>query len=257
MRSAGLTQVQHYTGTGFVAGAAKYWNGTAWVAANAEYNSDIFCVKTWLNHASGVGARNGASSHTIGGASASAGCVLPFVPAAGSLLVALVAGAVTNTSSGWVEREQPVNSNELSLFTKTASGNDFLTVTHNGSNYPINWAVYEFAAGSTYTKSIGVTASTDVFPALGGLPGTQQFVLAAYCRGFPPSGSVTGGSTVTSPWVEDSDSLTPNGPTDNNYLYVFHQPGVTAISVTPVFTKGIAGTMNTDRQKIVAAFTLT
>ena len=223
---------------------------------------------TWLNRNTGVGVRNGTTTHTLGHSTAatspSPGCALNFLPAAGNLLVVVVAGAVTHTSSGagagsgWTERQQPVNSAELSLFTKTAVGNDFLTLTHNGSNYPMAWVVYEFAAGSSYTNSASESANDDTFPALSGLPSSAKFILAAFANTISAAGAVTTGSTVSSPWVEDFESATAdNGVTDGIYLYVFHQEDFTGTSVTPVFTKVLSGgNPSADRQKIAAAFSI-
>jgi hypothetical protein len=232
------------------------------LATNA-HSTALNIGNSWHNLDSGFGARNGTNTHTIGGSAPSPGCALGFVPTVGRLLVVFVAGPVTHTSSGtgagsgWVEREQPVNSNELSMFTKVASGDDFLTVTHNGTDYPINWVFYEFPAGSTYTMSTSYTSSDDVWTAFTGLPGDPpQFVVAAYCHGFPANGVLSGCTTATAPWVEDSDSMSVGGPTGNNYLFTFHLQGVTAVSTTPTASTSLTGTMNTDRQKIVAAFTL-
>ena len=225
-------------------------------------------MATWLNRNTGVGVRNGTTTHTLGHSTAatspSPGCALNFLPAAGNLLVVVVAGAVTHTSSGagagsgWTERQQPVNSAELSLFTKTAVGNDFLTLTHNGSNYPMAWVVYEFAAGSSYTNSASESANDDTFPALSGLPSSAKFILAAFANTISAAGAVTTGSTVSSPWVEDFESATAdNGVTDGIYLYVFHQEDFTGTSVTPVFTKVLSGgNPSADRQKIAAAFSI-
>src|SRR4029077_8292743 len=129
-------------------------------------------------------------------------------------------------------------------------------LTHKGSNYALAWVVYEFSAGSSYTNSASESANDDTFPVLSGLPGTEQFILAAYCRTVL-SGSPTGGSTVAFPWVEDFDSITPRVGTPGVYLYVFHQQNFTGTSVTPTFTFGVSGgTMSTDRQKITAAFSI-
>ena len=217
-------------------------------------------MPAWSNLSTGVGDRNGTTTHTIGHSSAatapSTNCALNFMPTAGTLLVVIVAASVTHTSSGtgagsgWTKQQGPVNAAELGLFTKTAVGNDFLTLTHNTANYPMAWAVYAFPYGSRYTNSAGATANSDVFPLLGSLPGTPpQYVIAAFC-GAMIAALVGSGSTCAAPWTEVFDSITIDGVTDGIYLYVFDQPAVTATSLTPTFTNGVSGGMPTNRQKI-------
>ena len=126
--------------------------------------------ETWIAKTEGTAARNGTSDHTIN-----------FTPAAsGSLLVAVLGGSVTNTmvTMGWTKQLGPVFSTELSVFTKTATaGESSLQVTHNGPNYPVEYVVYEFPAGSSYYAGVG-QANGGVFPTLGGLPGSNITVFA-------------------------------------------------------------------------------
>lgn len=220
---------------------------------------------TYQNLSSGVGTRNGTTTHTIGHSTAAtapdAGCDLGFVPTIGRLLVVVVAAGSTHTSigtgagSGWTERQAPLGDAELSLFTKNAVGNDFITLT-GSSNFPLAWEAYEFPAGSTYTNSSSETANDDTFPVLESLPGTSQFVIAAYAR-VVGAGTPTGGSTVSAPWVESFDSITGDAATDGIYFYTFNQIGFTGTSETPVFTYGVTGgTVSVNRQKVVAAFSV-
>lgn len=219
----------------------------------------------WVNKNQGTAARNGTSAHTIGASGAavtpSSGCVLNFTPTAGRAIAVFVAGSVTHTSSGsgagsgWTERQQPVDSAELSLFTKdSAAGNDFLTLTHNGPDYPIAWCWIEFPAGTTYTTSTGATGTPLTYPALTGLPGTDQVVFAAFCAGVTHTTGTLPSGTVSAPWVEDADLATFRIGTDGAFLYVQHQLNVTAISITPTFTFTPGSSPQGDRQKIVAAW---
>lgn len=201
----------------------------------------------WLNRTNGVAPANGTTSHTIS---------FGFTPATGSLLVFVVFGGVTHTNTGgWTERAQPVSSAELSLFTKDSTGETSITLTHNGSNYPVAWAAYEFPAGSTYTKVASANATNDTFPALTALPGTEQVILAFFGRNdtFASASAAWGGT-----WTEDSDTYTASV---SGYALLFttaHQLNVTATSITPTLTPtyGSGGGTNSDREKIVAAFTV-
>lgn len=200
----------------------------------------------WLNAGSGVADRNGTTSHTI---------PFGFTSTTGSLLVFVVFGAVTHAASGWDEQLQPVSSGELSVFTKTSVGDSDITVTHNGSNFPVLWAVYELPAGSSYTSGTSSTASSDAYPALSGLPGTEQVIVAARGR-VAGSVSETSASTAWSaPWVEDADLFTAFSTTDGGHLTVAHQINVTSSSVTPTDTPTYGGTWVTpDREAVTVAF---
>lgn len=127
--------------------------------------------QTWITRTEGTAARNGTYDHTIN-----------FTPAAaGSLLVAVVGGPVTHTmvTAGWTKQLGPIDSTELAVFTKTAGAGELsFQLTHNGANYPVEYAVYEFAAGSSYYAGASIQ-STGPFPTLSGLPGTRITVLAA------------------------------------------------------------------------------
>lgn len=201
----------------------------------------------WLNKSSGVAARNGTTSHTI---------PFGFTSTSGSFLVVVVFGAVTHAVTGWTERLQPVSSGELSVFTKTSAGDSSIVVTHNGSNYPVGWVAFEFPAGAAYTAGIGSTPSADTFPALTGLPGTAQVVIAARGRNSSDQSS-TASSVWTAPWVEDFDQSDPRGGTpvtDGMYLTVGHQLNVTSTSITPVATPTYGGTQSVaDREHVVFA----
>lgn len=222
-------------------------------------------VPTYDQFNSGVAARNGTAIHTIGHSTAatapSSGCELSFVPATGSLLAAIMISEATHTStgtgpgSGWVKQEGPATSAEMALFTKVAVGNDFLTITQNGSNYGPAWVVYAFPPGSSYVDSVSESVNSNAFPNFPSLPGTGQFIVSAFGFGIYGGAVPTGGSTVSDPWVEASDSITGFSTTSGQYLYIFHQPQFNGTSITPTFTYGVTGgTQRPERQKIIAAF---
>lgn len=125
---------------------------------------------SWVNMTEGTAARNGTASHTIN-----------FTPAAaGSLLIAVMAGAVTHTAAtpGWTKQLNATVFTEIALFSMTAAGGESsLQVTHNGSNYPVEWVVYEFPAGSTFAG--GNAVNSGPFTPLSGLSGTNTTVFAA------------------------------------------------------------------------------
>lgn len=201
----------------------------------------------WVNKASGTATRNGTSSHTVS---------FGFTSTAGNMLVFICFGAVTHTEAGstWTERAQPVSSGELSMFTKTSTGETSITINHNGSNYPMLWVAYEFLAGTSFTGVTDSNSSSETFPTLSSLPGIEQVVIAVRGR-TAPSTSETGASTVwDGSMVEDADLFAAYSSTDGGHLTVAHQRNVTATSITPSATTTYTGTWTIpDRERIVAA----
>jgi hypothetical protein len=199
----------------------------------------------WTNKASGTASKNGTTSHTIN---------FGFTSASGSLLVAIVHGAVTNTASGWTKQAGPVATGECTLFTKTSAGDTSITVTHNGSDYAVNYVIYEFPAGSSVTGVDSTTGSNDTMVGLTGLPGTEQVIIGALGR--VAIGSETGATiSPSAPWVEDGDLFVAATGTDGSYLAVVHQINYTGTSITPTISPTYTGTWsNSSREKISAAF---
>lgn len=124
--------------------------------------------------------RNGTDSHSVNTASATgliAGAA--FTPTPGTLLVALVYGAVTtDTPSGWTlpTGGEAVNNGGAYLFHRiSAAGSGAFSLKHNDINHPVMLAVYEFAAGAALLASSSATnlEATDPNPALTGLAGTS------------------------------------------------------------------------------------
>lgn len=199
----------------------------------------------WVRQGSGVAARNGTATHTI-----------PFgwTSAPGNELVVVVFGAVAHTAAGWTERLQPVNTGELSVFTRTSAGDDSITVTHNGADYPVLWVVYEFPAGTTWVNGASNAIAGDAFPQLTGLPGREVVVVAARGRVAVETTATAASSVWTSPWTADADLFEPdNGSTDGAYLTVGHQINVTSATVIPSAASSYTGAFASDREHVVFA----
>ncbi len=168
--------------------------------------------ETWVEKTEGTAVRNGTNAHTIN-----------FAPAAnGSLLVAIISGPVTNTmvTAGWTKQLGPINSTELSVFTKTATtGESVLQVTHNGSNYPVEYVIYEFSAGSIYHSGVG-QANGGVFPTLGGISGSSITVFAGQSV-YHGSGSTPLATNWNYFWRADINRNTlHDGVTEGSWLNV-------------------------------------
>ncbi len=198
----------------------------------------------WTNRAVFQAPRNGTNSHTINPASTTdlvSGAA--FTPTAGRRLVVVVEGAVTSTTpSGWTlpSGGSAISESGLYVWYRTAAGGDTFATTHNGSNYPVIFAVYEFPAGSTFVKSVSGTgvSNTGANPNLTGLSGTNLIVGAKAT--VMTSGWTYGGAVWSSGYTEDYDGSVPFSSTDGYWLTVAAQEGVTASSAQPTAT--ISGT---------------
>lgn len=135
-------------------------------------------MATYLNHVAIAADRNGTTSHTVTPSSGTVVAGTAFTPTEGRLLVCVVEGSVTSsTPSGWTlpTGGSAINYTGLYVWYRTAAGSDSFTTTHNGSNYPVIFHFFEFAAGSTFISS---AAASDVYyaggagPSLTGLSGT-------------------------------------------------------------------------------------
>jgi hypothetical protein len=102
-----------------------------------------------------------------------------FTPTSGRLLVVVAEGSVTSTTpSGWTlpSGGSAVNNTGLYVWHRTAAGSDTFLTTHNASNYPAVFDIYEFATGSTFIGSAsatGVDSNGGGGPTLSGLTGTH------------------------------------------------------------------------------------
>lgn len=190
----------------------------------------------WLQRTAGVAARNGASNHAL------------TFPATtnGSLLVAVVSGAVVSTAvtAGWTKRLNPVFDCEVAVFTHTANaGETDLQLSCSASNYPLNYVVYEFPVGTSWVA--GNSEPNGHVPSLAGLPGTPVTVFAGFTMGSSSPGDPTASTIWGWNWVESYDTMTiSNGVTDGAYTTVGWRPHVTATSISPA-TEGFFGPVYT------------
>lgn len=199
----------------------------------------------WLNRAVYQLPRNGATSHTVDPTSSTnlvAGAA--FTPTAGRLLVAVIEGAVTSTTpSGWTlpSGGSAVNLTGLYVWWKTAAaGSNAFTTTHNASNYPVVVALYEFAAGSTFVKSVSATAVTynGANPALSSLTGTNT-VIAVKARTVPDSDAYAFTWTGTGTPVEDWDLRAAFATTDGYAASLAYVDAFTGTSWQPTATNAV------------------
>lgn len=181
-------------------------------------------MSSWINRTLVQAPRNGTNAHTIG-----------FAPAAaGSLLVLIIEGPVTDTiPAGWTRQAQALNNTELSVYSKTATaGEATFTTTHNGTNYPIVAVVYEFAIGSSFASAVsavGVSANA-ANPLLSGLTGPHTLFAAI---AFALSSGLSGGPTTWSGATSDVDVGTVFAGTDGYDLSVAFVDGSSATSFQP------------------------
>lgn len=183
--------------------------------------TEFFAPRPWINRTVGIEPRNGTTNHTIN-----------FAPAAsGSLLVLILNGPVTNTavSGGWTEQISPVGFTELSVFTKIASASEsnFL-VSHNASNYPVHYAVYEFPNGCDYHS--GVSASNSPWPVLNGLPGSDITVFCVYSS-IRENGASAGAAEWYFPMLEEADDNELYSVTQGVYTAIAYKDNYTLTSV--------------------------
>lgn len=172
----------------------------------------------YLNRTPFTGSRNGTNSHTVTFAAATAG----------SLLMLIVEGGVTDTVSGWTQYITAVSDTGTTIFTKTAAaGESSATITHNGSNYPVTGIVYEFPSGTTGAVTPvavqHVAGSTNNSPTTAALPtpaaGHQLVAIAAAGAAVPSTSIAT--FTWGSPWSVDYAASAPaSGGTDGYDLSV-------------------------------------
>jgi hypothetical protein len=142
-------------------------------------------MATWSNHVTIAGPRNGTTSHTIdpNGGTVVAGA--NFTATAGRLLVACADGGVTSTTpSGWTlpTGGSAINQSGLYVWWRSAAGSDTFSSTHNASNYPVVFDIYEFAAGSSFVSSAASTGGSPTGatgPTLSGLTGTNWVAAVA------------------------------------------------------------------------------
>lgn len=159
-------------------------------------------MTSWLNHVTIAAPRNGTATHTV---NPNAGVVVAgasFIPTAGRRLVVVVGGAVTSTTpTGWTlpTGGSAINQTGLYVWHRLAAGGDTFTTTHNASNYPVVFDIYEFPADATFQKSVAQPAVIEGNdgPNLTGLTGSNNTIIGARVS---PSPSPTGSGTLTAAW---------------------------------------------------------
>jgi len=200
----------------------------------------------WLNRKAGTAPRNGTSAHTL------------TFPAAspGSLLVAVVAGGVisTATTPGWTKRVSPVQACELAVFTRAAAGGETsLALACSGSNYPLDYVVYELPTGTSWLTSAGT--NNGHAPDLTGLPGTPVLAFSALVMASTSPSDPTPDTVWGFGWTDDVDSIVlDDGVTDGVYLTVGWRVLYTETTISPSTEGYFAGPVYAVNPQI-AAFT--
>ncbi len=202
----------------------------------------------WVNKASGISPRNGTVTHTID---------FGFVSSPGNFLLFIVAGAVTHTNAGWTERLSPVTSGELSVFTKTSTGESQFVDTVNGSNYTVSWMVFELPAGTTWVNGAQanqIDANRSTILTVGSLPGTEVVCFAGREIVDARTGTPAEVTTVwPGSWIEEADISTFLGAaaTDGIHLTLARQINITA-TTSPGGTITVSNTPGTSDSQWVA-----
>lgn len=192
----------------------------------------------WVNRSLIQAPRNGTTSHTVS-----------FTPAtSGNLLVCVAEGAVTSTTpTGWTlpANGSAVNNTGLYVWYKTATASESsFSTTHNGSNYPAAFVVYEFLAGSAFVKSATANnlATGAANPALTGLTGTNLTFGAIGVDDTASNAYVSTAWSGTGSPVEDVDLAVADSGTDGYGLSVAYVESNTATSFQPTGAATQTGT---------------
>ena len=144
----------------------------------------------WLNHVAIAAPRNTLPTHTVDPNGGTVVTGTNFTPTAGRFLLVVVEGSVTSTTPtpGWTLEASAINNTGLYCWTRTAAGSDTLSTTHNGSDYPVLFHWFEFAAGSTWVGDVSATAvahGAGANPNLTGLTGTNLVMAAKRTESKP------------------------------------------------------------------------
>ena len=176
--------------------------------------------------------RNGSTTHTVAFPAASAG----------NLLVVVAEGAVTSTTPAGFTLPaggSAINNTGLYVWWKVAAGGEAsFTTTHNASNYPVAFVVYEFPAGSSFVKSVAATgvSKTAANPSLTALTGTNLVVGAKASprpSGWAYTETVWSGSPVP---VRDVDVTEVASGTDGYAFSLAVVEALTGVSWQPTGT---------------------
>lgn len=197
----------------------------------------------WTNRGVWQMPRNATTTHTIDPTSATnlvSGAA--FTPTTGRFLLAVVEGAVTSTTpTGWTlpANGSAVNLTGLYIWTRTAeAGSNSFSTTHNGSNYPMVVAIYEFATGTTFAAAATATGRTynGANPTLSGVT-VGQMVMAAKAKA-----TITAAESYT--WsagtTEDVDVFALNSGTDGYLFTIGYAENYQSTSYAPTATSTVA-----------------
>lgn len=209
----------------------------------------------WINQVTIAAPRNGSTTHSVDPSTGTVVTGTLFTPTAGNLLVCLAEGAVTSTTpAGWTlpSGGSAINNTGLYLWYRTAAGGDTFTTTHNGSNYPVVFSFYEFAAGSAFVSAAAATAvanTSSAGPTISGLTGTNLImgVLGHGCGTDNTAASVAWGSGV-----EQVDTFVQNATTDGYLFSVAYLEDSVLTSTTMSTTVTITGTGSSNERLIFA-----
>lgn len=209
----------------------------------------------WISQVTIAAPRNGTTTHTVGPDSGTVVTGTLFTPTAGNFLVCLAEGAVTSTTpAGWTlpTGGSAVANTGLYIWYRTAAGGDTFTTTHNGSNYPVVFSFYEFAAGTTFVSAAaatGIANTSTAGPTISGLTGTNLImgVLGHGCGLDNTAASVAWGSGV-----EQVDTFVQNATTDGYLFSVAYLEDSALTSTTMSTTVTITGTGSSNERLIFA-----
>lgn len=212
----------------------------------------------FTNHVAIAAPRNGTNSHTVGpngtGGTVVAGEV--FTPQANRLLICVVEGPVTSsTPAGWTLPGEgaSVNNTGLYIWHRLAAGDDVLTTSHNGTNYPVIFDFYEFEVGSVFNyvaRQPSTASQGDAGPAITGMPAGSRTLMAAAAQllSQPQTPSFT-----WSVGTESIDTFTPETVTDGYVFSVAYVHNSTATNWQTMATSTMVLTV----ERLVWAITAT
>lgn len=212
-------------------------------------------MPAYLNFVAVGASRNGTFTHAVDPSSATdvvAGT--PFSPTVGRRLVCVAEGSVTSTTpAGWTlptDGSAILNSG-LYVWHRIAAGGDTFTTTHNSSNFPVAYAIFEFPAGTTFVGSVSATSQNTAAanPNLTGLTGLNTVMGVAGWADNVSTGAIAG--TWDSPNVAALDINVDFSTTDGYWLGICFQDAYASGSYAPVPT--IASPSNGSSERLTFA----
>lgn len=166
--------------------------------------------------------RDGTNSHSVDPSSTSNVVNgASFTPTAGRLLICFAEGPVTSTTpTGWTlpAGGSAIDNTGLYVWYISAVGGDTFSTTHNSSDYPVIFDIYEFLEGSNLLGSVAATGvgKNGFGPTLTGLTGTHWDAGVAAQN----ASNETIPSTVSWDWgTEASEYSEPDNLVTDGYTY--------------------------------------